>query len=143
MSRVPSVLAGVLVVAIGACAQVASQGTSGGVTGSGGAGGGPSGAAGGFSTISTSTASGPHDAAPCPDDGGTARMDPDPSGDCPAGWISVCEIGGVAGGGGCWCSPVPPRCASTATCACLASCACPGERCYDEDHALSCDNGIR
>ncbi len=74
------------------------------------------------------------------------------AGGCPARTICAVEIGGVNGGGGEYCAPIPDRCISTPTCACLASCACGQsfgrpETCFDQTSqdggkALSCDNGI-
>jgi hypothetical protein len=75
------------------------------------------------------------------------------SGGCPAGTICAVEIGGVAGGGGEYCAPVPDPCRSTPTCACLGSCACGTsfgrpETCVDARDqdggpTIQCDNGIR
>jgi hypothetical protein len=75
------------------------------------------------------------------------------SGGCPAGTICALEIGGVAGGGGEYCAPVPDRCRSTPTCACLGSCACGAsfgrpETCSDGSdqdggQTIQCDDGIR
>jgi hypothetical protein len=84
----------------------------------------------------------------CTDEGGPpARLD---GGNCPmdgCGASAVClgEVGGVAGGGGAWCSPVPARCQHTRTCACMGACACPRELCLDfPDGGIGgCDNLVR
>ena len=75
------------------------------------------------------------------------------SGGCPAGTICAVEIGGVRGGGGEYCAPIPDRCRSTLTCGCLGSCACGAsfgrpETCadgrdQDGGPTIQCDNGIR
>jgi hypothetical protein len=62
------------------------------------------------------------------------------------------QIGGVAGGGGEYCAPIPDGCRSTPTCACLGSCACGAsfgrpETCsdgrdQDGGQTIQCDNGI-
>jgi hypothetical protein len=75
------------------------------------------------------------------------------SGGCPAGTICAVEIGGVAGGGGEYCAPIPDPCRSTPTCACLGSCACGTSfgrpqtcvdaRDQDGGQTIQCDNGIR
>jgi hypothetical protein len=71
---------------------------------------------------------------------------------CPPGTICAVEIGGVAGGGGEYCAPIPDACRGNLTCACLATCACGSpfgraEKCADPSDAsagaLTCDNGIR
>ena len=75
-----------------------------------------------------------------------------PTTPCPAGTVCADEIGGVAGGGGSWCAPIPADCAATPTCACMGLCACGSfagwaERCADASHGavtvLACDDGIR
>lgn len=75
------------------------------------------------------------------------------SGGCPAGTICAIEIGGVAGGGGEYCAPIPDRCRNTPSCACLGRCACGAsfgrpEACsdgrdQDGGQTIQCDNGIR
>ena len=72
---------------------------------------------------------------------------------CPAGTICAVQIGGVAGGGGEYCAPIPDRCKGTPTCACLASCVCGSrygqpEACTDSTNPdggkeIDCDDGIR
>jgi hypothetical protein len=70
-----------------------------------------------------------------------------PSG-CPAGTVCVSESGGIAGGGGEYCAPIPVECHGTPTCACMGSCACRSgaglrpERCSDQGGAITCHNGI-
>ena len=72
-----------------------------------------------------------------------------PSGGCPAGTVCVVEVGGVAGGGGESCAPIPNECHGTPSCACMASCVCTStfggrpERCTDQPGTIACDNGIR
>ncbi len=92
------------------------------------------------------------------DDGGlqfdaSSRFQGSCSGGCPAGTICAVEIGGVAGGGGEYCAPIPDRCKSNPTCACLASCACGQafgrpQTCTDGTNpsggaSIACDDGIR
>lgn len=84
---------------------------------------------------------------------GSSRFQGSCSGGCPAGTICAVEIGGVAGGGGEYCAPIPDRCKSNPTCACLASCACGQafgrpQVCTDGTNqdggaSIACDNGIR
>lgn len=69
---------------------------------------------------------------------------------CPAGWICTSETGGVAGGGGTHCVPVPAECNGAATCGCMGTCACGfifsrAEECRDIDggRVIACDNGVR
>jgi hypothetical protein len=72
-----------------------------------------------------------------------------PASGCPAGSVCVVEIGGVAGGGGEYCAPIPTECHGTPSCACMASCACTSgfggrpETCSDQSGTIACDNGIR
>ena len=72
-----------------------------------------------------------------------------PDGGCPTGTICAVEVGGVAGGGGEYCAPIPDRCSSNPTCACLGLCVCGErfgrpERCTDgPDGTIYCDDGIR
>ena len=98
---------------------------------------------------------------PCPsppppptDAGACVAFDAAQSGDCtrsgcPTGFACAVEIGGVAGGGGSWCAPIPPACTAAPTCACMASCACASgvggrpESCTDRNGVLECDNGVR
>lgn len=71
-----------------------------------------------------------------------------PASGCPAGTVCVSEAGGVAGGGGEYCAPIPVECHGTPTCACMGSCACRSgvglrpERCSDQSGAIVCDDGI-
>lgn len=83
----------------------------------------------------------------CADDGGTVRLD---GGNCEVdgcgpGAVCMSEIGGVAGGGGSWCSPVPARCENARTCACMGACACPRELCLESNDASigGCDDLVR
>ena len=83
-----------------------------------------------------------------PADGGTFGS-ACPVGGCPTGTVCVSEVGGVAGGGGEYCAPIPNECHGTPTCACMASCACTNgfggrpETCTVENGTIACDNGIR
>lgn len=71
------------------------------------------------------------------------------TGGCPAGTVCVVEVGGVAGGGGEYCAPIPTECHGTPTCACMGSCACNStigihpEMCSVQNGSVYCDNGIR
>ncbi len=68
---------------------------------------------------------------------------------CPAGTVCVGEIGGVAGGGGSYCSPIPEACHGVPSCACMETCACahfslPNRACYDGPGGqIQCDNLVR
>jgi hypothetical protein len=67
---------------------------------------------------------------------------------CPTGTVCVSEIGGVAGGGGSFCSPIPEACYGHPSCACMEICACAhfsstNQACYDQDGSIACDNLIR
>jgi len=68
---------------------------------------------------------------------------------CPSGNVCVGEIGGVAGGGGSFCVPIPSRCQGVPSCNCMAACACTHgfggrpEICTDGPDTIQCDNGIR
>lgn len=72
-----------------------------------------------------------------------------PDAGCPAGTACVTEIGGVAGGGGEYCAPIPNECHGAPTCACMATCVCTNgsagrpETCTEQNGSLFCDNGIR
>jgi hypothetical protein len=72
-----------------------------------------------------------------------------PSSGCPSGTVCVAETGGVAGGGGEYCAPIPNECHGTPTCACMANCVCTNgfggrpEACADQNGTIACDNGIR
>ena len=83
-----------------------------------------------------------------PPDGGAFRGACPASG-CPAGSVCVVEIGGVAGGGGEYCAPIPTECHGAPSCACMASCVCTNgragrpETCSDRNGTIACDNGIR
>jgi hypothetical protein len=84
----------------------------------------------------------------CTDEGGPpARLDGGNCGTegCGANAVCLFEVGGVAGGGGSWCSPVPARCETTRTCACMGACACPKELCLDNpDGGIGgCDDLVR
>lgn len=83
-----------------------------------------------------------------PADGGTFNS-VCPTGGCPAGTVCVSETGGVAGGGGEYCAPIPNECHGTPTCACMASCVCTNgiggrpETCSQQNGTITCDNGVR
>jgi hypothetical protein len=68
---------------------------------------------------------------------------------CPPGNVCVGEIGGVAGGGGSFCVPIPSQCQGAPSCDCMAACACTHgfgvrpEICTDQPGTIQCDNGIR
>ena len=88
--------------------------------------------------------------APCPAGDSSVGRGTCPGTPCPAGWICAGEVGGVAGGGGTHCVPIPPECVGSATCGCMGTCACGfafgrPERCYDFDGggSIGCDNGVR
>jgi len=72
-----------------------------------------------------------------------------PAAGCPAGTVGVVEIGGVAGGGGEYCAPIPKECQGSPSCACMASCVCTNalggrpETCSDQNGTIACDNGVR
>ncbi len=72
-----------------------------------------------------------------------------PTAGCPSGTVCVVEIGGVAGGGGEYCAPIPSECHGTPTCACMAACVCTSrvggrpESCSEQNSQIACDNGIR
>ena len=75
-----------------------------------------------------------------------------PASGCPAGTICVIQVGGVAGGGGEYCAPIPSACKATPTCSCLGECVCgPGfgmpprqQACTEgAGGTIECDNGIR
>ena len=83
-----------------------------------------------------------------PGDGGTFNS-MCPTGGCRAGTVCVVEIGGVAGGGGEYCAPIPNECHGTPTCACMGGCVCTSsfggrpEMCSVQNGSIACDNGIR
>ena len=84
-------------------------------------------------------------AAPTAPDGGTFQDDVC---GCPPGTACVSEIGGVAGGGGIYCSPIPEACHGYPSCACMETCACAhfsftNRACYDQDGSIACDNLVR
>jgi hypothetical protein len=67
---------------------------------------------------------------------------------CPTGTVCVSEIGGVAGGGGSFCTPIPEACHGHPSCACMETCACAhfsltNQACYDQDGSIACDNFVR
>jgi hypothetical protein len=67
---------------------------------------------------------------------------------CPTGTVCVSEIGGAAGGGGFYCSPIPTACHGHPSCACMETCACAyfpftNQGCYDQDGSIACDNLVR
>jgi hypothetical protein len=72
-----------------------------------------------------------------------------PSGGCAAGTVCVVEVGGVGGGGGEYCAPIPIECHGTPTCACMGRCVCTNtfggqpETCNTQNGTIFCDNGIR
>ncbi len=71
-----------------------------------------------------------------------------PTSGCPSGTVCVEETGGVAGGGGSYCAPIPVECDGVPTCGCMSRCACRSgvglepESCEDSDAALACSNGV-
>ena len=72
----------------------------------------------------------------------------DPTCGCPRGQVCVVEIGGLAGGGGSFCSPVPDACEGVPSCACMEACACStffgrNLSCAEQMGTIACDNGIR
>jgi hypothetical protein len=83
-----------------------------------------------------------------PGDGGTFNS-VCPTGGCPTGKVCVVEVGGVAGGGGEYCAPIPNECHGTPTCACMGGCVCTStfggrpETCTALNGSIACDNGIR
>jgi len=83
-----------------------------------------------------------------PGDGGTFNS-VCPTTGCPSGTVCVVEVGGVAGGGGEYCAPIPNECHGTPTCACMAACVCTSaigrrpESCSQQSGKIACDNGIR
>lgn len=85
-----------------------------------------------------------------PGDGGTFNGHC-PTAGCASGTVCVVEIGGVAGGGGEYCAPIPSECHGTPTCACMAACVCTSklgpqpESCSENFGAgtIACDNGVR
>lgn len=83
-----------------------------------------------------------------PGDGGTFNS-VCPTAGCPSGTVCVVEIGGIAGGGGEYCAPIPTSCHGTPSCACMAACVCTSkigpqpESCSEQHGTIACDNGIR
>jgi hypothetical protein len=71
------------------------------------------------------------------------------AGGCPAGTVCVVEVGGVGGGGGEHCAPIPNECHGTPSCACMGSCVCTNtfggepEKCSTQNGSIFCDNGVR
>jgi hypothetical protein len=118
-------------------------GQGGGAGGSGGGGAGGQDASSGDANL---TCSYPDGGAPA--DGG-AFQGVCPTGGCPSGTVCVTEVGGVAGGGGEYCAPIPVECHGTPSCACMAACVCTNgvggrpETCNDANGSIACDNGIR
>jgi len=88
-------------------------------------------------------------ASPNAPDGGSASSSACPSEPCPAGTVCVVEVGGVAGGGGARCEPIPTSCDGQPSCACMKFCSCVNgvgsrpESCSEQSGAIYCDNGIR
>jgi collagen type VII alpha len=82
-------------------------------------------------------------------DGGSASSNASPSEPCPTGTVGVVEVGGVAGGGGAHCQPIPTSCDGQPSCACMKYCSCVGgfgsrpESCSEQAGVIYCDNGIR
>jgi hypothetical protein len=109
------------------------------------------------STAATPRPDGGLDAgAPSSDDGGCVAATESPDAatftddvcGCPPGTVCVSEIGGVAGGGGTYCSPIPETCHGHPSCACMETCACAhfvstNQACYDQDGSIACDNFVR
>jgi hypothetical protein len=133
------------VMIVGAC----ESGTPNNAAGGAGGGGGQSGA-GGSSQDASSDAK-----TMCSYGDGGARPDGGPfqgvcpATGCPTGTVCVVEIGGVGGGGGEYCAPIPTECHGTPSCACMASCVCTNgfsgrpETCTDRSAMIACDNGVR
>jgi len=133
-----------------------SSGSGGFATGGAPSASGDAKSTGGHDNGSETGARGPTDAgtdgaSACSIDPATRFADACPTAGCPAGTICANEIGGVHGGGGSYCAPIPDTCKTTPTCACLGSCVCgpgvvmPEQTCTDlpGGKAISCDNGIR
>jgi len=82
-------------------------------------------------------------------DGGSASARACPSDPCPTGMVCVVEVGGVAGGGGARCEPIPTNCDGQPSCACMKYCSCMDgfgsrpESCSEQAGVIYCDNGIR
>ena len=82
-------------------------------------------------------------------DGGSLSSIACPSEPCPTGTVCVVEVGGVAGGGGARCEPIPTNCDGKPSCACMKFCSCTDgfgsrpESCSEQAGVLYCDNGIR
>jgi hypothetical protein len=140
----------VAVIAAGACSSTNSSsdagadasgagGQAGSLAGTGGAGNGAMGGSGG------AMCSYPDGGAPVD---GAAFNGVCPQSGCPAGTVCVFEVGGVAGGGGEYCAPIPNECHGTPTCACMASCVCTNGRggrpevCTEQNGSIACNNGI-
>jgi hypothetical protein len=104
---------------------------------------------GGTADAASDRGSDASDASDASDDGGLCTNVTGGLGGCAAGSAYVVQVGGVAGGGGAYCLPIPPGCHGAPTCACMASsCGCTTsvmtpEQCTDIDGGLACDNGIR
>jgi hypothetical protein len=94
--------------------------------------------------------------APSADGGGCIAATESPDGatfqdevcGCPPGTVCVSELGGVAGGGGSYCSPIPETCHGHPSCECMETCACAhfvgnNQSCYDQDGSIACDNLVR
>jgi hypothetical protein len=87
--------------------------------------------------------------APAGDGSGDGSTFVDTACGCPSGSVCAGETGGVAGGGGVHCVPIPSQCHGTPSCACMAACACTSgiglqpERCTDQFGMIECDNLIR
>jgi len=82
-------------------------------------------------------------------DGDSASSLACPSEPCPTGMVCIVEVGGVAGGGGARCEPIPSNCDGQPSCACMKYCSCVHgfgsrpESCSEEAGVIYCDNGIR
>jgi hypothetical protein len=72
-----------------------------------------------------------------------------PASGCPNGTVCVVEVGGVGGGGGEYCAPLPNECHGTPTCGCMGRCVCTHqfggrpETCSVQNGSIACDDGIR
>ena len=88
-------------------------------------------------------------ASPDAPDGGSASSVACPGEPCPTGTVCVAEVGGIAGGGGARCEPIPASCDGQPSCACMKYCSCVNgfgsrpESCSEQPGVIYCDNGIR
>jgi hypothetical protein len=146
-TTITALLALVAALGVGACGS-----TEAGNDGAGGNGGSSGGAGGQAGTSRDGSSDGAGtcsyaDGVTLPDGG--AFQGVCPATGCPAGTVCVAEIGGVGGGGGEYCAPIPNECHGSPSCACMATCACTNaiggrrETCSDQNGTIACDNGVR